>query len=108
MIPVCKMNVAVFSSSSLLPQSLVCSWTAVCLALILLLLSAEVAISAEVGISAVYVRLSGLQNQHVTNGCPVTHQTLPQQGGTGEDSYIHLVDWTLSVVETEKKGKPFL
>ena len=27
--PVCKMNVAVFSSSSLLPYSLVCSWTAV-------------------------------------------------------------------------------
>ena len=27
--PVCKMNVAVFSSSSLLPKSLVCSWTPV-------------------------------------------------------------------------------
>ena len=27
--PVCKMNVAIFSSSPLLPQSLVCSWIAV-------------------------------------------------------------------------------
>ena len=27
--PVCKMNVAVFASSSLLPYSLVCNWTAV-------------------------------------------------------------------------------
>ena len=33
------------------------------------------------------------------------HQTLQQQGGTGEDSYIHLPDWTLSVAAIEKKKK---
>ena len=27
-----------------------------------------------------------------------THQTLLQQGGTGEDGHVHLADWTLSVV----------
>ena len=53
--PVCKINVAVFSSFSLLPKSLVCSWTAIGHTLFLL--------SAEVGISAVYVRLSGLQDR---------------------------------------------
>ena len=37
------------------------------------------------------------------NGSPVTHQTLQQQGGTGEDGYIHLSDWTRSVVVIEKK-----
>ena len=35
----------------------------------------------------------------------VTHQTLRQQRGTGEDSYIHLADWTLSVAAIEKKEK---
>ena len=25
------------------------------------------------------------------------HQTLGQQGGTGEDGHVHLADWTLSV-----------
>ena len=45
-----------------------------------------------------------------TNVCPIafqpyTHQTLRQQGGTGEDSYIHLADWTLSVTTIEKKNK---
>ena len=39
------------------------------------------------------------------NGSPATHQTLRQQGGTGEDSYIHLADWTLSVAVIEKKKK---
>ena len=33
----------------------------------------------------------------------VTHRTLRQQGGTREDSYIHLADWTLSVAAIEKK-----
>ena len=29
------------------------------------------------------------------------YQTLRQQGGTGEDGYIHLADWTLSDREEE-------
>ena len=41
----------------------------------------------------------------VANGSPVTHQTLRQQGETGEDSYIHLADWTLSVATIKKKKK---
>ena len=41
----------------------------------------------------------------VANGSPATHQTLRQQGGTGEDSYIHPADWTLSVAAMEKKKK---
>ena len=36
-------------------------------------------------------------------GSPATHQTLQQQGGTGEDGYIHLADRTLSVAAIEKK-----
>ena len=44
------------------------------------------------------------KNKCVANGSPATHQTrLRQQEGTGEDSYIHLADWTLSVAEIEKK-----
>ena len=39
----------------------------------------------------------------VANGSPATQQTLGQQEGPGEDSYIHLVDQTPSVVATEKK-----
>ena len=31
------------------------------------------------------------------------YQTLGQQGGTGEDSHIHLADWTLSVAAIENK-----
>ena len=45
------------------------------------------------------------KNKRVANGSPVTHQTLRQQGGTGEDSYIHLADWILSVAAIEKKKK---
>ena len=45
------------------------------------------------------------KNKRVANGNPATHQTLRQEGGTGEDSYIHLVDWTLSVAASEKKKK---
>ena len=45
------------------------------------------------------------KNNCVANGSPATHQTLWQQGGTGEDSYIHLADWTLSVTAIEKKKK---
>ena len=41
----------------------------------------------------------------MANGSPATHQTLRQQGGTGEDSYIHLADWTFSVAAIEKKKK---
>ena len=47
--PVCKMNVAVFSSSSLLPYSLVCAAG-------LLLATRFVLLSAEAGTSAVYVQ----------------------------------------------------
>ena len=45
------------------------------------------------------------KNKCVANSSPATHQTLQQQGGTGEDSYIHLADWTLSVAEIEKKNQ---
>ena len=39
------------------------------------------------------------------NGSPAIHQTLRQQGGTGEDGYSHLADWTLCVAAIEKKKK---
>ena len=45
------------------------------------------------------------KNKCVANSSPVTHQPLRQQGGTGEDSYVHLADWTLSVAAIEKKKK---
>ena len=46
------------------------------------------------------------KNKCVANGSPATHQTrLRQQGGTGEDRYIHLADWTLSVAAIEIKKK---
>ena len=45
------------------------------------------------------------KNKCVASSSPVTHQTLQQQEGTGEDSYIHLADWTLSVAAIEKKKK---
>ena len=45
------------------------------------------------------------KKKRVANGSPVTHQTVRQQGGTGEDSYTHLADWTLSVAAIEKKKK---
>ena len=41
----------------------------------------------------------------MANGSPATHQTLGQQGGSGEDSHIHLADWTVSVAAIEKKKK---
>ena len=41
----------------------------------------------------------------MANNSAVTHQTPRQQGGTGEDSHIHLADWTLSVAAIEKKKK---
>ena len=37
----------------------------------------------------------------MANSCPATHQILRQQGGTGEDGHIHLVEWTFSVVAAE-------
>ena len=37
----------------------------------------------------------------MANGSPA----LRQQGGSGEDSHIHLADWTLSVAAIEKKKK---
>ena len=43
---------------------------------------------------------SSSQNFHSS---PVTHQTRRQQGGTGEDGYSHLADWTLGVAAIEKK-----
>ena len=45
------------------------------------------------------------KNKCVASSSPVTHQTLQQQEGTGEDSYIHLANWTLSVAAIEKKKK---
>ena len=44
------------------------------------------------------------ENKRVANGSPATHQTVRQQGATGEDSYVRLADWTLSVAEIEKKN----
>ena len=43
------------------------------------------------------------KNKRVANSSSVTHQTVRQQGGTGEDSHIHLADWALSVAAIEKK-----
>ena len=46
------------------------------------------------------------KNRCAANGSPATHQTLWQQGGTGEDTQIHLADWTLtslSVAMIKKK-----
>ena len=45
------------------------------------------------------------KNKRVANRSSATHQTLLQQGGTGEDGHIHLADWTFSVAATEKKKK---
>ena len=45
------------------------------------------------------------KNKCVANGSPVTHQTLQQQGGTAEESYIHLADWTLKVAAKKKKKR---
>ena len=44
------------------------------------------------------------KNKRVVNSSPATNQTLRQQGGTEEDSLIHLADWTFSVAGIEKKG----
>ena len=49
---------------------------------------------------------TGRLNKYVVNSSPVTHQTLRQKGGSGEDSHIHLADWTFSVAVIEKKKKP--
>ena len=43
------------------------------------------------------------KNKYVANSSLATRQTLRQQGGSGEDSHIHLADWTLSVAAMEKK-----
>ena len=43
------------------------------------------------------------KNKWVANSSPVTHQTLRQQGGTQEESCIHLADWTLRLAAIEKK-----
>ena len=45
------------------------------------------------------------KNNCVANSSPATHQTLWQQGGTGEDGHIHLIDWTFSVVTSKKNKK---
>ena len=42
------------------------------------------------------------KHKRVANGGPATHQTVRQQGGTGEDGHIHLADWALSVPAIEK------
>ena len=48
------------------------------------------------------------KNKCVVNSSSATHQTLRQQGGTGEDGYIHLADWTLSEAAMEKKNQHFI
>ena len=45
------------------------------------------------------------KNKCVANSSPATHQTLWQLGEIGEDGYVHLADWTISVVAMEKKIK---
>ena len=45
------------------------------------------------------------QEQMCGQRSPVTHETLRQQGGTGQDSHIHLADWTLSAAAIEKKKR---
>ena len=44
----------------------------------------------------------------VANSSPATHQTVRQQGGTGEDGHIHLANWTLRVAAIEKIIKNLL
>ena len=39
----------------------------------------------------------------MASSSPVTHPTLRQQGGTGEDGHIDPADWTLSVAAIERK-----
>ena len=39
----------------------------------------------------------------MASSSPVTHRTLGQQRGPGEDGHIHLADWTLSAAAIEKK-----
>ena len=41
----------------------------------------------------------------VSNSCPVTHQTLRQQGETGEDGHIHLADWEPEVFFSHCVGR---
>ena len=48
--------------------------------------------------------LQTARKKRVANSSPATHQTLQQQGGTGEDSYINLADWTLNVAAIKKKN----
>ena len=49
------------------------------------------------------------KTKHEANCSPATHQTLQQQqGGTGEDSHVHLADWTLCVAVIKKKKKSML
>ena len=48
------------------------------------------------------------KNKRVADSSPATHQTLQQQGGTGEDGYIHFADWTLSAAATEKKKEEYI
>ena len=38
---------------------------------------------------------------------PATHQTLGQQGGTGDDGHIHLSDRTLSVAASRRRSLTF-
>ena len=49
-------------------------------------------------------RLTDSKTKCVANSSPVTHQTLRQQGGTGEDGHIYLADQTVSVAVIEKKA----
>ena len=41
----------------------------------------------------------------MANSSPATHQTLRQQGGTGEDGQFHLADWTFNAAAIVK-NKP--
>ena len=43
------------------------------------------------------------KNKRRASGSPVTHQTVQQQGGTGEDGHVQAADQTLSVAAIEKK-----
>ena len=43
------------------------------------------------------------KNKSVANSSPARHQTLWQQGGSGEDGHFHLAERTLSAAAIEKK-----
>ena len=59
-------------------------------------------------VQQIYPSQAGSKTTCAASGSPLsdyTHQTLWQQGGTGEDGHIHLADWTYCIAAMEKKKK---